>query len=1347
MPSSSRSKLFSLVVGITIVGCAGPGDINRTQPDKIDKAIFFNPDGTGRAFYYRKTTVGVPPTSSYTFEGMMGQLLKVRFTFEGQNGDYLVGYRSFDYAPGSENAFTGGANNTDTPFLKFAVKSHFDVKREYNPATGEQTNVISENTTDRPWNERQFMRVDWSQNLAEQSPDTQAVDPLNPYLSAGLSNPVAVGEADQPLVNPDRPIFTHDYVDFTTKETRTPDYNACLTLFDPYFDDTSAVNCGPAEITSRNSLLPVPPTTQYEPLSYPDNQTLLADDGTPLRVAFTANGVIPCTTDALAAAGLTGDDCSDANLPQFAKFGYFRTAVPTYDPKVGATQQGRQYLINRWNLWQTAAHVDASGNPMVISNGSVDSPDRATRTITYYLNVAFPDDQPLRDAATQVMADWNQAMKETVAALKLTATHGQSASMAAIHSMAQTLPDILVLQPNGCSVDNVNAFVQANQDVRQLVENQVPKDVLDLGAVTTTNLLQACSALSAVTETRPDGDPKQPKFVWQRDGDLRYSFIHWVDRPQVAGPLGFGPSSTDPETGEIISASAFIYGANLNTYAQFATDSVQLANGTLSVDDLLSGKNISDVLAESSQTTRARLAQPVTTGGLGLAVARVNALGPTPSQRLVKVGAGIDDQGLLGIKGTTLEKLLFNDDILPAIIPGYVPGGTPPDNLFDLAMSKPWLSSQARDTSRQRFQTLAQNGCVYLAEFADDAILGTALELNRQGLNADQMYSQLRASIFRGVTDHEVGHTMGLRHNFSSSTDALNYPDQFWQIRQMPQDQWEANGLSEYEYASVMDYGSRFNSDVHGLGRYDTAAIRFGYGQLIDLISNANESAYTGLNYDIFYSDYSKLPAEVGGMNNMSDAGTAATPYKSFIDLWTNDFKNVATNGGSIHVLPERPYKFCSDEFVGSLDCKPWDKGANQREIVANVTELYRDYYVFNAFRRGRETWQVNNYLERLADRYFGRYIEAFQFFFFYGGQIPQNSDLLSDLFGASADSLNALGTILQTPDVGAHCSLPAAPNLLVQPINNQGFVDTTLCPTAAPQVTLAIPDAKPFFPAFSSDYYYQITHTGSIYEKLLALEVLTDTEARFFKIDTFADSNRYSVNFYRIFRDQMISLLSGVIRDDPSSYAGYLDSESTFQPRPVVDLTTYGIVNPPVPPYAQPGAMFVDTQVNKSIRYWALLLALSRLGTSWDATLDFQNFLAVAVKGADDDFTVAASVPVKEFTHPTTGVIYRAPDNTTPTNIGAEILDELTQITGVAGTPGTIPTRFGTYTDGTAVPDWQTAKAAVDAAAASGDQTAYTNALNTFTSVDQLLAYRIDLIGDIRLFRKQLFLLNGVSP
>jgi len=197
-----------------------------------------------------------------------------------------------------------------------------------------------------------------------------------------------------------------------------------------------------------------------------------------------------------------------------------------------------------------------------------------------------------------------------------------------------------------------------------------------------------------------------------------------------------------------------------------------------------------------------------------------------------------------------------------------------------------------------------------------------------------------------------------------------------------------------------------------------------------------------------------------------------------------------------------------------------------------------------------------------------------------------------------------------------------------------------------------------------------------------------------------------------------------------------------TYEPMPVVDIASFGMVNPPTPAYAQPNAVPILTPVNKSIRYWALLYGLGRLGSSWDFTLDFQNFLAVGVKGADDDFTVASNAVV-EFTHPETGIVFRATTNGSgaAVHIGKQILDELNGITGVKGTRGTVPLSIGMYTDGSPVPDWYSAKADVDAAKAAGDQNKYNSAISTFNYVNGLLGYRIDLIGDIRMFRKLLLL------
>src|ERR1051325_9756254 len=74
--------------------------------------------------------VGVPPTNGWAFEGLQSEMEKVRFDI---TENQLIGYRAYDYAPGSQNPITGGTNNKDAPVISFKISGHFDVKREYNP--------------------------------------------------------------------------------------------------------------------------------------------------------------------------------------------------------------------------------------------------------------------------------------------------------------------------------------------------------------------------------------------------------------------------------------------------------------------------------------------------------------------------------------------------------------------------------------------------------------------------------------------------------------------------------------------------------------------------------------------------------------------------------------------------------------------------------------------------------------------------------------------------------------------------------------------------------------------------------------------------------------------------------------------------------------------------------------------------------------------------------------------------------------------------------------------------------------------------------------------------------------
>jgi hypothetical protein len=1340
------APIFALA---TVVGCAGQGDIDRTQPDKVDKSIFFNKDGTKKVFYFRQTVTGVPPQTGYSFEGLQGPLYKVRFDIQE---NYLLAYQAYDYAPGTQNAFTGGANNDDVAIAVFAISSQFDVKREYNASTGEQNNVISENTTDRPWYQRQYMRVDWSKNL---TPDPGSVVPqmYDGILTTSLA-PTAYFVSEGDISNPDRPVVTPGYIDITSKFQATPDFNTCYGVYNAVFDDGGGA-CNSTEIKIRNSFLEVKPST-YEPLEFPDRVPYLDDTGKQVRTVYNNGKLYPCTPEVLTKLGPLGyseDDCSIASADMFSKFGFFRTVRQSWDRDYGLTEYGRKYYANRWNIWKETK--DAQGNTLPYSQ-------RKTTQLVYYTNVEWPDDSELLDAANFLMGQWNDAFKKTVAGLLLTETSGGApVAMADIDAKAKTLDDIVILRPNSCSIANVQSHVGKYADLAKLVKQVAGVDASKLDK---TNLMQVCSSLEASTQKLDDKDAK--KFTWQRNGDLRYSFYYWVDRPQAAGPLGYGPSSADPETGEIISGTLYDYGANLDTYTQSAVDTVMLLNGGLSTDDIVTGKTIQDVVRATQQDRARRNAQQITPEMRAMAM--LKAGDPNDKNRLVKLAPFASSAKFEALAGSDIEKnLLINSDILAAF--GVRPGDAVDDSMLKKASPSSWMTSRAVAHHAGRTQMLAMNGCAYMAEFADDAVLGLALEL--QGLPQDELFRKLRKSIFQGLSEHEIGHTFGLRHNFSGSNDPLNYHDDYWTIRGQfpdstdPAKQADADTsrakakMREFQLSSVMEYGAKFNSDIHGLGKYDYAAIRFGYGQLVDVLSDRARVDGGTLNYYANYEDFRTLPSVVGGADVLAEI--RVQPYKTITDGLRQAYLGLTPATGGYPTSIERPYKFCSDEFAGNLDCKMWDEGADQTEIVNNVIDQFRNYYFFNAFRRGRITWSINSYLSRLLDRYFSHYSEAFQFYYFYAPYF-QGAYISDDLLKASAQGLNHLGEILQTPAPGVHCVTEENPNLYVVPT---GGKNTCKDDPINKAMTIDVGDGKPYYIDFSNDYYYRITRAGSLYEKLAGLIALTSTEARFFRVDTFADADRYSINYYRTFRDQMVNLVDGVIRNDPTVYGGYVDN-GTFRSTPVIDFGTYGqrtIAADKMPMYMKAGTPRVDTPVNKTIRYYAMALSFSNLDSTWDNSLDISNYMRVSLDGTDDDITYNLTdnaVPVAsvaQFTHPVSRQTYRALRPNTGKSISASLIDELNTIKGDPTVDGVLPTKFGYYnadisgkkTDYEQFPDWNTAKRLVDQAQQwtgryaslsytdQQKQSQYNLQVQVLQVVEQMMGSRVDALNDLRTFHR----------
>ena len=126
----------------------------------------------------------------------------------------------------------------------------------------------------------------------------------------------------------------------------------------------------------------------------------------------------------------------------------------------------------------------------------------------------------------------------------------------------------------------------------------------------------------------------------------------------------------------------------------------------------------------------------------------------------------------------------------------------------------------------------------------------------------DKIYQWARKEYAMGVFSHEFGHSMGLRHNFAGTFDSLNYDTHYWQLRTKngtghrrrappattdgatasarasvdPITDEEINGgINGFATSSVMDYPGDQTHDMYLMGKYDRAAIRFGYGGVVDV--------------------------------------------------------------------------------------------------------------------------------------------------------------------------------------------------------------------------------------------------------------------------------------------------------------------------------------------------------------------------------------------------------------------------------------------------------------------------------------------------------------------------------
>lgn len=302
--SKPRWMVFVFLATAMASSCAEERDaVDRVQPYALDKTYFVGADFSDTRddpeFYARNHVIDV----GYGAEGAASSALFTSTYAEPVarmkwqiTEDYLIGRMSYERIKGSDGKgapttdmhgkAVGAATNDGVVVALFAVESHFDIVNEYNPTTGEKLNVIVENDEDRPWYERQYMRVDWSKNLNTDSYDFDTLSMMGIY--GGIEyEPISFYVEDP---NDDQaPHFELEdgYFDVTTKVFAKPreidlsslgwgidKYPACFLPNEFFGGAAPAGSCNPVEITLRHSFVRLDKDgdgkddSDYEPRDY-----------------------------------------------------------------------------------------------------------------------------------------------------------------------------------------------------------------------------------------------------------------------------------------------------------------------------------------------------------------------------------------------------------------------------------------------------------------------------------------------------------------------------------------------------------------------------------------------------------------------------------------------------------------------------------------------------------------------------------------------------------------------------------------------------------------------------------------------------------------------------------------------------------------------------------------------------------------------------------------------------------------------------------------------------------------------------------------------------------------------
>lgn len=819
-------------------GFGGCGDsqppINRVGVNVLEKsALAGSWYMTEQMIDFDYEAAGLGFVGEISQDGTGGGMARIRWVIDEE---MLYAYRDYLTTPDAQNPQAPQDDSfLGQPVAAYRIESHFDIRRDYNPTTGEEQNIISENTTDRRWWERRFMRVDFSRNLiagwygtsndASEIFGTVIREPADIMIQNQSDFPAEwrpqfihmnCASPDDATCSLGDRLFAGDYqrgdlysMSFVTQQLLSPGsqyYPGYGTL--PYCGEASQglPECASVVVAVRTSFLRVSPTRQYDSMQYTDDM--------------------------------------------FDRAGYFRLERNTFDHSTAAnghTDAGdiawgdtdfRNYGAFRFNIWRQWRNATGDAIPYA---------ERTVRPIHWVTSRELPGHLVM--SAFQSVNEWNAVLMGTIRERRRQAL--------------PTYPDVMCQteDPAGycyCQVDpnDMNRVLNPTCAGRFDPFNR-PNDPLPhaVGGASVTAPFDcwvgfgAPGAEQSLYQLMSDGDPmNDPEPNWddpsigrasfdrwfgahmvgtecadilsvngcnlaavaanggttegldcQERGDIRFSLLSFVDQPGTPF-LGVAQFRADPVTGELLGADANIGGPALNSYRTRALQQYDLIAGNLNEQEFFTGE---DVRAYLEAANHVDVPAPPR---VDFSVAGMEGYDPVQGEMITRElqtrmdalmaraehlrgpegRASIYEDRLHSLAGSDIEaRMMDNDEAFVLAGMNIRPDGTVGSlgrEFMDLASPFRGDLTHVIEEAHESNYRISAAGLHMPNAFIDDSVLWYVNLARQANWTRAHVEFDIDRRLYRQTEVHEMGHCHGLRHDYGGSADTNNYPADYYRI-------------------------------------------------------------------------------------------------------------------------------------------------------------------------------------------------------------------------------------------------------------------------------------------------------------------------------------------------------------------------------------------------------------------------------------------------------------------------------------------------------------------------------------------------------------------------------------